>query len=102
MVSEFHQTHRVTYLVSLEEIGEKWLARLEATAEPHDWQVLTTWDDRIHDAAGASSRAWRERHERLPEAPLWLRSRAGIVAWQQRYIGERLAFLAELRQHLHG
>jgi hypothetical protein len=101
LLSEFHQTNRVAYLASLEELGEKWLQRLDATAEPHDWDVLTAWDGRIRDAAGASSRAWKERHELLTVAPLWLRSRAGIVAWQMRYINERLAFLTELRHHLH-
>lgn len=87
LVSEFHQADRGAYLRSLVEIGETWVERLERTAEPYDWQVLIAWDGRIHDAAGASSREWKQRHGQLTAAPLWLRSRAGIVAWQQRYLG---------------
>jgi hypothetical protein len=101
VLSRFHLADRGAYLASLEEIGEKWLQRLDATAEPQEWDVLTAWDGRIHDAAGAASRVWEQRHELLTDAPLWLRSRAGLVAWQKRYISERLAFLAELRHHLH-
>ena len=100
VLSEFHQADRAAYLRSLEEIGETWVERLERTAEPHDWQVLIAWDSRIHDAAGATSRAWEQRHERLTAAPHWLRSRAGIVAWQERYLGDRLIFLSELRHQL--
>jgi hypothetical protein len=102
VVSEFHQANRGAYLASLEEIGEKWLVRLDATAEPHDWDVLTAWDGRIHDAAGAASSAWEARHNLLNPAPLWLRSRAGLVAWQTRFITERVAFLRNLRDDLEG
>jgi hypothetical protein len=96
-LSEFHRADHGAYLRSLTDVGETWVRQLENSGEPHDWPKLISWDERIRDASGAASTGWRRAYDELSQAPLWVRSRAGMAAWQTRFLHERLGFLERLR-----